>query len=32
MWKKKLAKKQKSYGSYEKKKDAEKHLIEIKST
>ncbi|VFC53692.1 integrase [Clostridioides difficile] len=25
-------KKQKSYGSYEKKKDAEKHLIEIKST
>ncbi|HAU5241078.1 TPA: Arm DNA-binding domain-containing protein, partial [Clostridioides difficile] len=24
--------KQKSYGSYEKKKDAEKHLIEIKST
>ncbi|NMS92193.1 site-specific integrase, partial [Clostridioides difficile] len=25
-------KKQKSYGSYEKKKEAEKHLIEIKST
>ncbi|EQF24508.1 putative integrase domain protein [Clostridioides difficile CD160] len=25
-------KKQKNYGSYEKKKDAEKHLIEIKST
>ncbi|MBY2478696.1 Arm DNA-binding domain-containing protein [Clostridioides difficile] len=25
-------KKQKNYGSYEKKKDVEKHLIEIKST
>ncbi|WP_395970790.1 Arm DNA-binding domain-containing protein [Clostridioides sp. ES-S-0054-01] len=25
-------KKQKNYGRYEKKKDAEKHLIEIKST